>query len=238
MIDLLFFQIFNFHTSASLAAVCHLFFAISCFQVHLCVLANICFKHLLKELKLLLIIILFFFLAIVNDCRFPNLPTFDFTSCCINYFSKELKVFLKVDLFLFQITKFHISTSLTDVMKKIFLVAINSYSCVCDVDISWKPIENKSERIEIFNFKKQDDLEKFNQMTSNDVLTKCFVSAKSFESQANRWFRELKNIIQRCFKKNRVSGSLKKSYLSKHFEKISDLRQKLTDKSITDQQKN
>ena len=127
MIDLLFFQIFNFHTSASLAAVCHLFFAISCFQVHLCVLANICFKHLLKELKLLLIIILFFFLAIVNDYCFPNLPTIDFTSC-INYFFKELKVFLKVDLFLFQITKFHISTSLTDVMKKIFWVAINSYS--------------------------------------------------------------------------------------------------------------
>ena len=36
---------------------------------------------------------------------------------------------------------------------------------------------------------------------------------------------------------NRVSGSLKKSYLTEHFDKLSNLKQRLTDKKITEQEK-
>ena len=51
----------------------------------------------------------------------------------------------------------------------------------------------------------EEGLNKFREMTSNDVLTKCF-EEKDFNKAADKWLKELKNILHRSFKKVRIGN--------------------------------
>ena len=70
---------------------------------------------------------------------------------------------------------------------------------VCDVDVRWKPIENKSNRIEIFNLKDIEGLKKFKELTSDSKLVNIFDSKEDFLTQSNKWFKTIMNIIKRSF---------------------------------------
>ena len=65
--------------------------------------------------------------------------------------------------------------------------------------------EEKVTRREIFKYNDVEGLNKFREMTSNDVLSKCF-EEKDFKKAADKWLKVLKNILQRSFKKVRLGN--------------------------------
>ena len=71
-----------------------------------------------------------------------------------------------------------------------------------DIKIQGKQVPQ--ERMEYFNFKDKDSLEKFRKMTTetND-FTKCFTNDKPFHQQMKKWERTSNTFFIRCFKKIR-----------------------------------
>ena len=69
--------------------------------------------------------------------------------------------------------------------------------------------EAKETRKEIFKYNDEEGKKKFYEMTSQDVLTRCF-DEEDITKAAKKWLRELKNILHRSFKKVRL-GSKKQS---------------------------
>ena len=65
--------------------------------------------------------------------------------------------------------------------------------------------EEKVTRREIFKYNDEEGLNNFRKMTSNDVLTKYF-EEKDFNKAADKWLKELKNILHRSFKKVRIGN--------------------------------
>ena len=63
----------------------------------------------------------------------------------------------------------------------------------------------KVSRREIFKYNDEEGLKKFREMTSQEVLTNCF-EEKDISKAANKWLKELKNILQRSFKKVRIGN--------------------------------
>ena len=63
--------------------------------------------------------------------------------------------------------------------------------------------EEKETRREIFKYNYKEGLHKFYEMTSKDILTKCF-DEEDITKASKKWLKELKNILQRSFKKVRI----------------------------------
>ena len=60
-------------------------------------------------------------------------------------------------------------------------------------------------RNEFFKFKCEESKKKFLEETSsNSRLSSCFSSSNDFESGANRFFKRLKGLLHKCFKKIRI----------------------------------
>ena len=79
-------------------------------------------------------------------------------------------------------------------------------------------------RYEIFNFKDAEGQEKYKQMTSGINLTKCFENQGcNTETASKKWLKEYKNILQRCFKKIRITSKDKSSDIIKTIQNKSKL---------------
>ena len=63
----------------------------------------------------------------------------------------------------------------------------------------------KEIRREVFKYDDEEGMKKFREMTSKDVLSNCF-DEKDVTKAANKWLKELKNILHRSFKKVRVGN--------------------------------
>ena len=63
---------------------------------------------------------------------------------------------------------------------------------------------NKKENCEFYNFKDADGLQKYKELTSSNILQKCFKGG-SIVDESQVWFKTLRNIIQRSFPKIRIS---------------------------------
>ena len=62
--------------------------------------------------------------------------------------------------------------------------------------------ENEARR-EIFNYKDEEGIKNFKELTSKNTLVKCF-EEKDILKSSKKWLKELKNIIHRSFKKVRI----------------------------------
>ena len=63
----------------------------------------------------------------------------------------------------------------------------------------------KEIRREVFKYDDEEGMKKFREMTSKDVLSNCFDEIDVTKA-ANKWLKELKNILHRSFKKVRVGN--------------------------------
>ena len=86
------------------------------------------------------------------------------------------------------------------------------------LNINLKCINSTSgeERIEFYNYKDDEGLGKFYDLTSEyNTLSKCFEDNNEFLTQAQKWFKTLNSHIKRSFKKVRLSNKLKPNKSSK-----------------------
>ena len=86
-------------------------------------------------------------------------------------------------------------------------------------------VQDKSERIEIYNYKNQEDFETFKNETENNVdLRFCFDDPdEDLNVSAERWLNILNGIIQKCFKRIRINGKKSMKELEDLFQKKEDL---------------
>ena len=95
---------------------------------------------------------------------------------------------------------------------------------ILNMNVCWDTgFDDKDDRLEIYNFKKKDDFEKFVQETSfNPALLNCFEDAdEDLNKACNKWFSILNSMIQKCFKRIRVKKQkiISNEDLEKLFEK-------------------
>ena len=83
-------------------------------------------------------------------------------------------------------------------------------------------------RYEMFNFKDKAGLEKYKEMTSGQALSKCFEKTNcDTELSSKKWLKEYKNILQRCFKKIRITSSSELSELTQAIQNKSKLKEEI-----------
>ena len=69
-----------------------------------------------------------------------------------------------------------------------------------------------SERKEIFKLRDDSALNNFKQLTTNtNSLSNCFLQGQNIELSTNNWFKEMNNIVNKCFKKIRICEKPPKS---------------------------
>ena len=108
---------------------------------------------------------------------------------------------------------------------------------VLKMNTSWNSaIQDKDDRIEIYNYKNKVDFERFVEETNNNSdLGSCFDDCREDINEAcNKWFSILNGIIKKCFKKIRVKRQKNNPELEKLFEKKQELQTFLTTHENTD----
>ena len=71
--------------------------------------------------------------------------------------------------------------------------------------LTYRSINWKKSRKEVFNLKNPDCQAKFNEVTSNSQKLKdCLIKADNFEEESNKFFKTLDDILHQCFRKIRV----------------------------------
>ena len=112
------------------------------------------------------------------------------------------------------------------------------FPLVLEGNIKWKPHKNKTERIEIFDFKDRDGLKTFKEMTSGNSLKECFESNENFLQQADKWFKTLLNCVHRSFKKIRLTNKPKKGPESDLLKEMTELKKDLLNNKNDDKKRN
>ena len=73
-------------------------------------------------------------------------------------------------------------------------------------DLKWcRQKHMKNVRTEVFNFKNTDGIQKFKELTSGSTLSSCFKGGDVVK-ESNHWLKEFNNILQRSFKKIRLTS--------------------------------
>ena len=104
---------------------------------------------------------------------------------------------------------------------------------ILDINISWDTaIDDKDERVEIYNYKQKDAFEKFvTETNDNQALLDCFANdEEDLNLSCNKWLSILNTIIQNCFKKIRIKKQKvhQGEDLEKLFKKKEELKTFLT----------
>ena len=94
---------------------------------------------------------------------------------------------------------------------------------ILEISFRWDPLnDKKDDRIEIFNFKNDEDFATFKSLTeNNEELDVCFNEAnEDIEKSSQRWLKILKKLIKTAFRKIRIrkhniSPKLQKLFLEK-----------------------
>ena len=93
---------------------------------------------------------------------------------------------------------------------------------ILEIKYSWDISEEIDKRIEIFNYKNNEDFVTFQTITeNNEELKHCFDDPnEDIEKSSQRWLRIVKNLIKTAFKKirirnNRIHPKLEKLFLEK-----------------------
>ena len=65
-------------------------------------------------------------------------------------------------------------------------------------------VKSLEQRKEIFKYNDLEGQKRFKELTSKNILSKCFDNEKDILKASSKWLKELKNILHRSFKKVRV----------------------------------
>ena len=84
----------------------------------------------------------------------------------------------------------------------------------CKFKQGWNnKINEIKSRYEIYNFKNLNGIRKYKELTSSDTLSKCF-KGENILKESKNWLKEYNNILQRSFKKIRITKPRLKSEVS------------------------
>ena len=99
---------------------------------------------------------------------------------------------------------------------------------ILNLDIPWRPLQFKTQRTEIINFKNLEGQQKFYDLTSNsENLTNCFNSNKSFQTQSKEWLKMLNSFVHKSFPIIRIKDRPKDHKLTKLMDKKLDLNKRM-----------
>ena len=98
---------------------------------------------------------------------------------------------------------------------------------ILHLNLRWSSL-NKSNRIEIYNFKKEEDFKSFQANTeNNEDLLNCLEDFSDFNLACNKWLKTFNEIIRKSFKKIRLVKSKNPPVLEELFAKKETLKRKL-----------
>ena len=98
---------------------------------------------------------------------------------------------------------------------------------ILQLKLKWSSL-NKAQRIEILNFRNEEDFQKFKKCTEvNAELLECFENAPDFNSACNKWLKVFNKILRNCFRKIRITKSKNPQELDQLFAKKESIQQKL-----------
>ena len=92
---------------------------------------------------------------------------------------------------------------------------------------NWRTsVEDKAERIEIYNYKNKEDFRIFiNETEDNAELRDCFKDEnEDLEKSSSRWLSIVNKNIKKCFKRIRINKNKSNSDLEELFEKKEALK--------------
>ena len=105
---------------------------------------------------------------------------------------------------------------------------------ILEINLKWSSLA-KTQRIEIYNYKNEDDFQNFQSNTeNNDELLKCFAQFSDLTSACNKWLRVLNQTIRKSFKKIRISKWKNPSDLNLLFQKKESIKQKINEAEAND----
>ena len=97
----------------------------------------------------------------------------------------------------------------------------------CKFNQRWNnKVQRENYRFEIFNFKDPEGIQRFQELTSSTTLSKCFKN-KDIVSESKQWLKKFKNILQRSFKKIRITKPRQKSEIIVEMREKARIMQKL-----------
>ena len=109
---------------------------------------------------------------------------------------------------------------------------------ILNMNVSWDTaLDDTEERVEVYNFKNEEDFENFVKETNNNqALRTCFDNdEEDFDKSCNRWLSILNTIIKKCFRKIRIKKQVPNKELEKLFEKKEAIKTYLTLNDNTDE---
>ena len=105
---------------------------------------------------------------------------------------------------------------------------------ILELDLKWSSMI-KSPRIEIFNFKNEEDLKSFQCETEEcEELLECFKKFENLNDACSKWLKILNDIIRKSFRKIRISKSKLPPELEILFKKKESLKQKIHEEDAAD----
>ena len=97
---------------------------------------------------------------------------------------------------------------------------------ILNINTTWSTsIDHTGDRIEVYNYKKKEDFQKFVDVTDvNPDLKLCFEDDdEDFNEACNKWMSILNTSIKRCFRKIRI----KKEKIDPELEALFQRKEKL-----------
>jgi hypothetical protein len=103
-----------------------------------------------------------------------------------------------------------------------------------ELDLKWSSFD-KVPRIEIYNFKNEDDFKTFQANTEyNEELLNCFEDFEDLDNACTKWLKLFNDIIKKSFKKIRISNTKNSDALNQLFAKKEVIKQKIVEAENSD----
>ena len=97
------------------------------------------------------------------------------------------------------------------------------FTMIFEVNLSME--RKATQRVEMYNFKNQQNQEIFHQKSSNRMeLIQCFTSDESVVQQGGKWFKLLNNVFQESFTKIRITNKVNETDISRLLKQRSEVK--------------
>ena len=151
----------------------------------------------------------------------------DYFIVCRSFLSMVTKMMIDEDK-LYSLTKFSTKKGIKSNKKS------DHNLLILELNLRWSS-HNKPPRIEMYNFKKNEDFKMYQEVTEeNTELIECFEESEDFNVACTKWLKIFNGIIRKCFKKIRISNSKNSPVLDKLFAKKEAFKQKIAEAQNSD----
>ena len=142
----------------------------------------------------------------------------DYILVCENL-SDYLEQMLIDEKRLFPLTKYATTKGVKKLVKSDHNILYAQFS------LTYRSVNWKKSRKEVFNLKNPDCQAKFNEVTSNSQkLKQCLIKANTIEEESNKFFKNLDDILHQCFRKIRVGKKSENQEINKLLAEKSKLK--------------